>query len=62
MSTSNKTLIDMEKKFWQSMVDQDADAATGMLCEPALMVSAHGTMRFDHAGYRAPVEARQPAH
>ena len=52
MPTPTKTLVDLEKKFWQSMIDQDADTATEMLSEPALMVSSHGTMKFDHAGYR----------
>ena len=54
--TPSKTLIDLETKFWQSMVSQDTDTATGMLSEPALMVSAHGAMRFDHAGYRKMAE------
>ena len=52
MRTSSKTLIDLETKFWQSLVDQDADTATSMLSEPALMVSSHGAMKFDHAAYR----------
>lgn len=52
MQTSSKTLIDLETRFWQSMVDHDTDLAVSMLCEPALMVSAHGAMTFDHAGYR----------
>jgi len=52
MRTSDKTLIDLETKFWQSMVDQDPDTAVSLLSEPALMVSAHGAMKFDHAGYR----------
>ena len=52
MSIATQTLIDLEKKFWQSMVDQDADTAIDMLSEPALMVSSHGAMKFDHAGYR----------
>ena len=56
MQTSSKTLIDLETKFWQSMVDQDADTATALLDEPALMVSAHGSMKFDHAGYRKMAE------
>ena len=51
MPTPSKTLIDLENKFWQAIVDQDADAATDLLTEPALMVSAHGAMKFDHAGY-----------
>ncbi len=52
MTPSSKTLVALETKFWQSMVDQDADTATGLLCEPAVMVSSHGAMQFDHAGYR----------
>lgn len=50
--SSTKTLVDLETKFWQSLVDQDADTAVSLLCEPALMVSGHGAMKFDHAGYR----------
>jgi ketosteroid isomerase-like protein len=56
MPTPNQTLIDLETKFWQSMVDQDTDAALDMLCEPALMVSSMGTFKFDHAGYRKMAE------
>ena len=56
MSTSPQTLIDLEKKCWQSMVDQDADTAIDMLSEPALMVSSHGAMKFDHDGYRRMAE------
>ena len=53
MSMPNKTLIDLETKFWESMVNQDTEAALAMLSEPAVMVSAHGAFKFDHAGYRA---------
>ena len=56
MAAPRKTLIDLEKKFWQSMVDQDTDAALRLLEEPALMVSSHGAMKFDHAGYRKMAE------
>jgi hypothetical protein len=41
----------LEKSFWQSMIDGKADVATGMLTEPALMVSKHGRLKFDHAAY-----------
>jgi hypothetical protein len=54
--SKSKTLIDLETKFWQSMVDQDTDAALELLEEPALMVSSHGAMKFDHAGYRKMAE------
>jgi|GEM_PF-1279326 len=56
MTTPTKTLIDLETKFWQSMVDQDADAALQLLHDPALMASGHGAMKFDHAGYRKMAE------
>lgn len=55
-SHSSKELIDLETRFWQSMVDEDTDAALAMLDEPALMVSAHGAMQFDHAQYRKMAE------
>jgi ketosteroid isomerase-like protein len=54
--TQSNALIDLERKFWQSLVDQDADTAVKLLVEPALMVSTHGTMRFDHDGYRQMAE------
>ena len=56
MNDPTRTLIDLETKFWQSMVDQDTDAALELLCEPAMMVSSHGAMKFDHAGYRKMAE------
>jgi ketosteroid isomerase-like protein len=51
-----KTLVNLETKFWQSMVEQDTDAALALLCEPAVMVSAHGAMKFDHQAYRKMAE------
>lgn len=55
-SADRNTVIDLERKFWQSMVDEDTDVALGMLTEPAFMVSSHGSMKFDHAGYRQMAE------
>jgi ketosteroid isomerase-like protein len=52
MPTPRETVIDLEKRFWQALVDEDSDAATEMLCEPALMVSSQGAFKFDHAAYR----------
>jgi hypothetical protein len=56
MKTATKTLIDLETKFWQSMVDQDTDAALQLLHEPSQMASSHGAMKFDHSGYREMAE------
>ena len=51
-----QTLIDLENKFWQSMVDKDTDTAVEMINEPSVMVSSHGTIKFDRAGYRKMAE------
>jgi hypothetical protein len=56
MPTPQKTLIDLEKKFWQSMVNQDTETALEMLSEPSLMVSSHGAMKSDHASSRKMAE------
>jgi len=56
MASVRDTLIELEKKFWQSLVEQDSDTAIQLLTEPALMVSEHGAMQFDHAGYRKMAE------
>jgi len=56
MQVDRNTVFELERKFWQSMVDEDTDVALGMLSEPAFMVSSHGSMKFDHAGYRQMAE------
>ncbi len=56
MTTATETLIDLETKFWQSMVDQDTAAALQLLHDPSQMASSHGAMKFDHAGYRKMAE------
>ena len=56
MASVRDTLIELEKRFWQSLVEQDSDTAIEMLAEPSLMVSGHGAMQFDHAGYKKMAE------
>ena len=51
-----QTLIDLETRFWRSLVDEDIPTALAMLAEPSLMVSSHGAMKFDHAQYRKMAE------
>lgn len=50
-SERNTEIERLERAFWKSLVERDADAATRMLAPEALMVSSHGTMRFDPAQY-----------
>ena len=56
MQSQAREIVDLEKKFWQSIVDEDTDTAVGMLADQSLMVSSHGAMKFDHAGYRKMAE------
>jgi hypothetical protein len=56
MSTPRSTLIELETRFWQSLVEQDVETALEILNEPAVMVSGHGAMKFDHEGYRRMAE------
>lgn len=51
MTDAKREIEQLEHAFWQSMVDNKPAVATGMLAERALMVSGHGAMAFDHAGY-----------
>jgi hypothetical protein len=52
MATPRETIIGLEKRFWQSMIDNDTDVGVEMLAEPSLLVNAHGTMKFDHTTFR----------
>lgn len=56
MNVSTRNIVELEKKFWQALVDEDTDAALDLLAEPALLVNAHGAMKFDHQGYRSMAE------
>mgnify|MGYP003580855323 CR=1 FL=1 len=56
MQSQDKTIVDLETRFWQSIVDEDTDTALGMLAEPSLMVGSHGAMTFDHKAYRKMAE------
>jgi hypothetical protein len=51
MTDARRDIEQLEHAFWQSMVDNEPKVATGLLAERALMVSGHGAMAFDHAGY-----------
>ena len=52
MAADDRFLIELEQRFWQSIVEQDADTELGLLTEPAVMVSRHGAMTFGHDDYR----------
>jgi hypothetical protein len=49
---TSQHLIELENKFWQSLVKEDTDAALSLLDQQALVVSSHGSTKFDHIQYR----------
>jgi ketosteroid isomerase-like protein len=51
MQDASREIERLEHAFWKSLVERDADTATGLLAPQALMVSSHGAMRFDPAQY-----------
>ena len=51
-TTGQKSEIEgLENAFWESMIAGKPEVATRMLTEPAVMVSAQGANKFDHAAY-----------
>ena len=52
MANASKTIMDLETKFWQSMVDDDPETAILLVTEPAVMVSEHGAFQFTRDQYK----------
>ena len=50
------TIERLEKDFWQSMVDKDADRAVTMIADECLITGPQGTMRSDPADYKRMTE------
>jgi uncharacterized protein (TIGR02246 family) len=56
MNPQTRDIEALERRFWDALVAQDAQAAIDLLTEPALMVGGHGAMRFDREQYRRMAE------
>ena len=56
MTESKDTIVGLEKTFWQSMVDKDADKAMTMIADECLITGPQGTMRSDPADYKRMTE------
>ncbi len=46
MSVENE-ILDLEKKFWQSMIDRDAAAGARLAANPCIVAGAQGIGRID---------------
>jgi Domain of unknown function (DUF4440) len=51
-----KTIIDLETKFWQSIVDQDTEAAVGMLDDKSMVAGPQGLALLSRDDYRSMAE------
>ena len=56
MTESKDTIVGLEKTFWQSMVDKDADKAMTMIADECLITGPMGTMRSDPEDYKRMTE------
>ena len=56
MTESTDTIVKLEKTFWQSMVDKDADKAMKMIADECLITGPMGTMRSDPEDYKRMTE------
>lgn len=56
MADTTDTIVQLEKTFWQSMVDKDADKAMTMIADECLITGPMGTMRSDPADYKRMTE------
>jgi len=56
MADSTDTIVKLEKAFWQSMVDKDANKAMKMIADECLITGPMGTMRSDPEDYKRMTE------
>ncbi|GLS31277.1 protein of unknown function [Mesorhizobium albiziae] len=50
--TDEQKIIDLEKKFWRTMVDKDIEGSVAMLAGESIVAGAQGTARLTHDDYR----------
>ncbi|HEU4650217.1 MAG TPA: nuclear transport factor 2 family protein [Croceibacterium sp.] len=59
MADSTDTIVTLEKTFWQSMVDKDADKAMTMIADECLVTGPQGAMKIDPQQYKRMTEDGQ---
>jgi hypothetical protein len=45
--TSEQDIIELEKKFWQTMIDRDVDTAAAMMADTSIVTGAQGAATID---------------
>ncbi len=51
-----KEILDLENKFWQSMIDKDAAVGAGLTADPCLVTGAQGVARIDRKHFAKMME------
>jgi hypothetical protein len=49
----DKTIIELETRFWQSLVDNDTETAVAMLDQKSVVAGAQGHALMSHDDYRS---------
>lgn len=49
--TEKQVIIDLEKKFWDTMVSKDADAATEMMAKTSIVTGPQGVAQISHGDF-----------
>ena len=56
MPMNKQTIVDLETRFWQSMVDKDAKLAKTLIADDCLITGPMGAMKLDPDKYEAMTE------
>jgi ketosteroid isomerase-like protein len=56
MTDSPNAIVALEKRFWQSMVDKDPEAAMTLIADECLIAGPMGTNRIDPQDYKRMTE------
>jgi hypothetical protein len=51
-TTVDQQVIELEKRFWRTIMDRDVDAALALTDDPCIIAGASGTAIVDHASFR----------
>jgi hypothetical protein len=52
LSTAEKDIVKLEKKFWQALKEGDVDAALALTDDPCILTGAQGISSIDHETFK----------
>ncbi|MBO9575459.1 MAG: nuclear transport factor 2 family protein [Sphingobium sp.] len=54
--SDKQQIIDLENRFWQSMIDKDPDAGAAMIAEKSIVTGAQGAATIDRPAFKRMME------